>query len=84
MRLCSKELSREITEMAGVEAEKLMDLGLLEPMQAKRWLVKRRYFMLAKTGRTYTDIKYELSERYGISVSAIEKMIYRKPKNRVK
>jgi hypothetical protein len=31
---------------------------------------------LAKTGRTYTDIKLELSVDYGVSVSMIEKMIY--------
>jgi hypothetical protein len=71
-----KELSQEIKEIAGYETKELMELGLLPPKHAKKWLVKQRYFLLAKTGRTYTDIKYELSERYGISVSSIEKMVY--------
>ncbi len=73
-----KILSQEITALTGVEAEKLMEIGLVEPKQAKKWLVRHHYYTLAKTGRTYTDIKYELSDRYGISVSSIEKMVYRK------
>jgi hypothetical protein len=79
MTVSEVDIKHEIKEIVGVEAVNLMSMGLIEPKQAVRWLVRRQYFALAKTGRTYTDIKYELSERYGISVSSIEKMIYRKP-----
>ena len=68
----------EIQELAGIDATLLLDNGLLTLDHAKRWVVKRKYFQLSKSGRTLTDIKYELSDEYGISVSVIEKLIYRK------
>ncbi len=71
-------IAAEIKALTGIEADALMELGLLHPGHARKWLVRQRYFDLARTGRTYTDIKYELSERYGISVSSIEKLVYRK------
>ena len=70
-------ISAEIKALTGIETDRLLEVGLLSPKQAKKWLVRQQYYVLAKTGRTYTDIKYELSERYGVSVSTIEKMIYR-------
>lgn len=68
----------EIQELAGIDAAQLFDNELLTLDHAKRWVVKRKYFQMSKSGRTLTDIKYELSDNYGISVSAIEKLIYRK------
>lgn len=68
----------EIKEFAGIDAAQLFDNELLTFDHAKRWVVKRKYFLLSKSGRTLTDIKYELSDDYGLSVSAIEKLIYRK------
>ena len=68
----------EIEQLAGVDAAQLFDKGLLTLDHARKWIVKQKYFLLAKTGRSYTDIKYELSIDYGISVSSIEKMVYRK------
>ena len=68
----------EIQQLTGLEAEKLFNIGLIPANHARNWLVKEKYFQLAKTGRTYTDIKYELSLDYGVSVSTIEKLVYRK------
>ncbi len=79
MEINNQIIAKEIRELTGVEAEELMELGLLHPVHARKWLVRKLYFIMARTGRTYTDIKYELSVRYDISVSTIEKMIYRKP-----
>lgn len=79
MSVTEQALCDEIKALSGIETKKLMEIGLLPAKYAKKWLVKQQYFVLAKTGRTYTDIKYELSEKYGVSVSTIEKMIYRKP-----
>lgn len=69
---------REIKEIAGIDAIQLFDMGLLTLDQARKWLVREKYFQMKKPGKTFTDIKYELSDEYGISVSAIEKLIYRK------
>lgn len=68
----------EIQQLTGLEAEKLFNIGLIPANHARNWVVKEKYFQLAKTGRTYTDIKYELSLDYGVSVSTIEKLVYRK------
>ncbi|MBC8436179.1 MAG: hypothetical protein H8D88_01295 [Bacteroidetes bacterium] len=74
----------DLREKYGIDVEHLVRLGLLPPNAAKKWLVKAMYFDLArdgntidKGGRTYTDIKMELSIEYGISISSIEKLIYR-------
>ena len=69
----------EVNEYAGIDAGKLFDIGLIPPDHARKWVVMQKYFQLAKSGRTYTDIKLELSVDYGVSVSAIEKMVYKKP-----
>ena len=68
----------EIQQLTGVDAEKLFDIGLIPANHARNWIVKEKYYQMAKTGRTYTDIKYELSLDYGVSVSTIEKLVYRK------
>ena len=68
----------EIQQLTGLDAEKLFEIGLIPANHARKWIVKEKYYQLAKTGRTYTDIKYELSLDYGMSVSAIEKLVYRK------
>jgi len=68
----------EVNEIAGVDTGKLFDIGLIPTNHARKWVVRKKYFELAKTGRTYTDIKLELSVEYGVSVSMIEKLVYRK------
>ena len=61
----------------GIDVEEIINAELLPIMVAKKWLVRQLYFKEAKTGRTYTDIKLDLSVEYDISVSMIEKLIYR-------
>jgi len=68
----------EVNEIAGIDVGQLFDIGLISTNHARNWVVKHKYFQLAKTGRTYTDIKNELSDEYGVSISSIEKMVYRK------
>lgn len=71
-----------IKEMAGIDAGVLLDIGLIPANHARKWVVLQRYHRLAKSGRTYTDIKLELSVEFGVSVSTIEKLVYRKGRNR--
>jgi hypothetical protein len=68
----------DIQQFTGIDAGKLLDMGLIPANHARKWVVRQKYFEMAKTGRTYTDIKLELSVEYGVSVSAIEKLVYRK------
>jgi len=74
-----KELAGEIKEKTGLEADKMAEVGLLNERTAKKWLVKHHYHTQKKeTGKTLTDIKLDLSVKYDVSVSSIEKMVYRK------
>jgi len=71
-------LVEEIRNEFGVDVSEVVEKGILHPYEAKKWLVKELYFKWAKSDRTFADIKYELSDLYDISVSSIEKMVYRK------
>ncbi|KAF0128194.1 MAG: hypothetical protein FD155_3385 [Bacteroidetes bacterium] len=75
-------LAKDILERTGMNARPMMDLGIISLDEARKWVVKKKYYEMAKTGMPLTEIKYELAETYGMSVSAIDKMIYkpRKPK----
>jgi uncharacterized alkaline shock family protein YloU len=68
----------EIKEIAGIDAGILLDIGLIPEDHARKWVLKRKYFEMAKTGRTYTDIKLELSVEYGVSISTIERIVYKR------
>ncbi|MBL7113694.1 MAG: hypothetical protein ISS19_17275 [Bacteroidales bacterium] len=72
-----QKIVEDIREHFGLEVENLIRMGLLPQVSAKKWLVRALYFKYAKTGRTYLDIKLDLSVEYNISVSAIEKLVYR-------
>lgn len=72
------KIAEEIQELTGFDAQKLMDLELLHPLDARKWLVKKKYYAMSDGKKTYTKIKDELSKKYGMSVSTIEKMVYRK------
>ncbi|MBS4057368.1 MAG: hypothetical protein KGZ82_08635 [Bacteroidales bacterium] len=75
------QMVKEIREISGIDTAEAIRIGLLPPTEARKWLVKQKYFILAAgSGRTYTDIKYELSEEYGMSVSSIEKLVYGRTK----
>ena len=73
-----QKIVEDIRSHFGIDVEDIMGKGILPGKVAKKWLVKSRYYEMAKTGRTYFDIKMDLSVEYDISVSAIEKMIYRR------
>ncbi len=70
-------LAKDIKEITGIDSAELFRLGIIDMHEARKWVVLHRYYQMVKTGRTYTDVKYELSEIYGVSISLIEKMLYR-------
>ena len=78
MEVSKEMILNEVNHLAGIDTVKLFDIGLISPDHARKWVVMQKYFQMAKTGRTYSDIKNELSDEYGMSVSSIEKMVYRK------
>ena len=76
----SEMIIRDFKKEFGADISQVVRRGILPISEAKKWLVRELYFKWAKAdrNRTYADIKYELSILYDISVSCIEKMIYRK------
>jgi len=84
MKQETQKVINDLKEYFGIDVENLIKKGLLPVNAAKKWLIRELYFAyaregntIAKGGRTYTDIKYQLSIDYDISVSSIEKIIYR-------
>jgi phosphotransacetylase len=78
MGVYKRRIVEDYKKEFGIDVESMIELGILDLEDARKWLVKRLYYRMAREERTYTDIKNELSDRYEISVSAIEKWIYRK------
>lgn len=80
----TEKVINDLRDHFGIDVEQIVKRGLLPVSAAKKWLVRELYFVYArqgnvivKGGRTYTDIKNELSAEYGISISSIEKIVYR-------
>lgn len=66
---CEKLSGMPVSELIGDEITNIDCL--------RKWLVKKKYQQeQAKNERSLTDIKNELSEKYEISVSSIEKLVY--------
>ena len=72
---------QDTREFTGVDLTGIFELGMIKPEDVRSWLIKRKYFEMARRGMNYTEIKIELSIRYDITVSAIEKMIYKKERH---
>ncbi|KAF0128046.1 MAG: hypothetical protein FD155_3435 [Bacteroidetes bacterium] len=76
MKKFEEMIIQEIKELSGMDAKPFFEKGIVQVTEARKWIVKQRYNELSKTTMRLSDIKADLSERYAISVSAIEKMIY--------
>lgn len=71
-------LADKIHNTFKVDVVPAMEIGLFGVQQIKKILVRHEYDCMAKKGIKYKEIKSTLSERYGVSVSWIEKLVYRK------
>jgi hypothetical protein len=74
-----KRIIKDIWANYGIDISYLIAVGMLHIDDAKNWLVRNEYERLYKSGdfKTYTEVKEYLIKRYDISLSSIEKMIYR-------
>ena len=71
-------LVEDVFNKMGVDVLDAVKAGLIGRKELSKALIKYDYEQMAKQGRKYKDIKAELSEKYGVSVSSIEKLVYRK------
>ena len=78
-------LADKVHKIFSIDVVPAMEIGLLGQQQIKKVLVRHEYAELAKQGIKYKEIKARLSRKYGVSVSWIEKLVYRKlPTNGIK
>jgi len=75
------ELIEEVKKHIGYDLTNLYWAGAIAPYHLRKWFVKEMYWVYAKEDRTFESIKEQLEEEYGISVSAIEKLIYKTKKH---
>lgn len=72
------QILSEVSELSGTDVFIPYNLGLIPIDVAIKWIVQKKYWRMAKSGMTYSAIKVELSEEYSLSVSSIEKLVYKK------
>ncbi|MCB2218974.1 MAG: hypothetical protein KQI35_01175 [Bacteroidetes bacterium] len=70
-------LAGSFMEKYQIDIKEIIDVGLVGEKEIIKALVKKEYDEMAKQGKKYKDIKAELSGKYGLSVSSIEKLVYR-------
>ena len=73
-----QRIIKDILQHYKVDVSYFVAMGLLHIDDAKYWLIKKEYKRLYNNGEySYKNVKKFLSERYTISISSIEKLIYR-------
>ena len=80
IRLTENEemLVSEVLDKLNTDIRESIEIGLVGEKEIIRVLVKKDYEDMAKEGMKYKDIKEQLSKKYGVSISWIEKLVYRK------
>lgn len=73
-----------VLQKFGIDVSEAASIGLLGEKEMKKVLIVKIYEDMAKEGMKYKDIKAYLSKEYGVSVSSIEKMVYRKTSQKEK
>ena len=73
-----EKLVNEVLDKLNADIREIIEIGLAGEKEIKRVLLKKEYEDMAKMGMKYKDIKVVLSEKYGLSVSMIEKLVHKK------
>ena len=71
-------LINDVQDRFDVDVLEAVEVGLVGEKDLKRVLIKYYYDQMSKDGLKYKEIKQVLSERFGFSVSSIEKLVYGK------
>jgi len=69
-------LVSDVLDKFNIDVLESIEVGLVGEKELKRLLIKYDYERLAKSGIKYKEIKKQLSEKYEVSVSSIEKLVY--------
>lgn len=71
-------LINKILQNFQIDITEAISIGLVKERDMKKALILKTYDEMSRQGLKYCDIKKKLSSEYGVSVSAIEKMVYRR------
>jgi len=77
MKESEELLANKILQNFHIDITGAIGIGLIGEKEMKRVLILKSYREMAKEGKKYKDIKEKLSKEFGVSISSIEKMVYR-------
>jgi hypothetical protein len=69
-------LMSQVIDKLDIDVSEAVKCGMVREKDLKRVLIRFDYDQMAKQGVKYKEIKGILSDRYGWSVSSIEKLVY--------
>ena len=73
-----RRIIKDIFRLYGIDISFMVMMKMLHIDDAKKWLVREEYHRLYREeGYSYRQVKEILRDRYGLSVSSIEKLVYR-------
>jgi hypothetical protein len=75
-----EKLVNEVLDKLNADIRESVEIGLVGEKEIKRVLVKKEYEDMAKEGMKYKVIKELLSKKYDVSISWIEKLVYKNGK----
>ena len=70
-------LMEDMYDKLNIDAKEVVEVGLVNAKDLKRILIKYYYKLMHAQGLRYKEIKQKLSDKYGWSISSIEKLIYK-------
>ena len=70
------KLVNEVLNEFNVDIKEAAEFGLVTEKQMQSVLIKYQYAEMAKTDITYKEAKQKLKDKYGWSLSRIEKLVY--------
>jgi hypothetical protein len=79
-----KQVIRDLLAGFGIDVTYFVFLGLLHIDDAKRWLIRKQFerrrsaYLRGESDENLEYIKDDLSIRYGVSFSKVEKIVYQK------
>jgi hypothetical protein len=71
-------LANDVLDKFDVDVFETIEIGLVGEKDLKRILIVYYYEQMSKKGMKYKDIKRILCDKYGFSISSIEKLMYGK------
>ncbi len=73
-----KNLIKEIYEFYKIDVTKEVSYKIVGVKELKKAVIRKVYEAEQRKGRKYLEIKNEISKKYKVSLSTIEKLIYKK------